>query len=150
MERILGEPPQPPPERRQSCSWCHVSNVVRWGRKNYCGSCGHRADLPRSACDCQSCEDLRLAAGAVQVSMQPPAPMPVAADELLEEMCQQRDRVESAALFALQGLLAGPRGHGSPAQVAGKAVAMALALIEALDRQDKDDEYGGDSEGESA
>lgn len=40
---------------RQSCSWCHASNVVWMGRPNYCHQCGHRADQVRSACNCPQC-----------------------------------------------------------------------------------------------
>ena len=36
----------------RSCSWCHAFNptTARW-----CAACGHRADVPRLACDCPPC-----------------------------------------------------------------------------------------------
>jgi hypothetical protein len=37
---------------RQSCSWCHELNPLT---ARTCPSCGHRADLPRLACDCRRC-----------------------------------------------------------------------------------------------
>ena len=35
-----------------SCSWCHTSNPAG---KKFCRACGHRAALPRLACDCPQC-----------------------------------------------------------------------------------------------
>lgn len=40
------------------CSWCDMANKVGDGddvRPTACGRCGHRADLPRSGCDCGRC-----------------------------------------------------------------------------------------------
>jgi hypothetical protein len=37
---------------QQSCSWCHALNAVT---DHACAACGHRADLPRMACDCRRC-----------------------------------------------------------------------------------------------
>jgi hypothetical protein len=37
---------------RQSCSWCHELNDIT---DRACARCGHRADLPRLACDCRRC-----------------------------------------------------------------------------------------------
>lgn len=34
------------------CSWCHAINSTF---ETFCLFCGHRADLPRSACDCPKC-----------------------------------------------------------------------------------------------
>lgn len=42
----------------QTCSWCHEPNDVEThtnGRKTFCWSCGHRADVPRVQCDCRVC-----------------------------------------------------------------------------------------------
>lgn len=39
----------------RSCSWCHHSNPVNTGPSPTCSNCEHRADLPRSACDCAKC-----------------------------------------------------------------------------------------------
>ena len=39
-----------------SCSWCHEPNDASLvGRKVYCWSCAHRADVPRVQCDCRKC-----------------------------------------------------------------------------------------------
>lgn len=38
----------------QTCSWCHATNPVG-GTPAYCRSCGHRADVCRSDCDCPAC-----------------------------------------------------------------------------------------------
>lgn len=38
-----------------TCSWCHTSNDLVPGVKNICRHCHHRADLPRSDCDCFEC-----------------------------------------------------------------------------------------------
>ena len=39
-----------------TCSWCHEANDADLsGRKLYCWSCGHRADVPRVTCDCRKC-----------------------------------------------------------------------------------------------
>lgn len=38
----------------QSCSWCHEPNDLNVSTT--CGTCGHRADLPRMACDCNHCQ----------------------------------------------------------------------------------------------
>jgi hypothetical protein len=39
-----------------SCSWCHEFNDVSLeGRKLFCWSCAHRADVPRKECDCRRC-----------------------------------------------------------------------------------------------
>lgn len=36
------------------CSWCHeVNDVVHF---KWCATCGHRADRPRSECNCYQCE----------------------------------------------------------------------------------------------
>jgi len=35
-----------------SCSWCHAMNDIR---VRDCSGCGHRATVPRSACDCAAC-----------------------------------------------------------------------------------------------
>ncbi|QEL18325.1 hypothetical protein [Limnoglobus roseus] len=35
---------------RTSCSWCH-----ELAESPHCPACGHRADLPRTACDCVVC-----------------------------------------------------------------------------------------------
>lgn len=40
----------------RSCSWCHTMNQTNAGPgAPTCSECGHRADLPRSACDCARC-----------------------------------------------------------------------------------------------
>ncbi len=36
-----------------SCSWCHHVNDLLHGVQ--CENCGHRADRPRSECDCEAC-----------------------------------------------------------------------------------------------
>lgn len=36
----------------QSCSWCHTMNDAA---AEYCQTCGHRADRPRTQCDCSQC-----------------------------------------------------------------------------------------------
>ena len=39
-----------------SCNWCHTLNEIKglpWG--DFCSNCGHRADLPRTECDCDEC-----------------------------------------------------------------------------------------------
>lgn len=41
-------------KRMISCSWCHELNPV--GQKK-CDNCDHRADLPRSLCDCRRCRN---------------------------------------------------------------------------------------------
>jgi hypothetical protein len=42
----------------RTCSWCHKANRI--GRPpTYCAGCGHRADLPRAACDCAECRRRR-------------------------------------------------------------------------------------------
>lgn len=41
-----------------NCSWCHEANELD-GRKVYCWSCGHRADVPRVECDCRKCRNER-------------------------------------------------------------------------------------------
>lgn len=44
------------PKMVQSCSWCREGNEVRAdGRKVFCWSCGHRADVARIDCDCPKC-----------------------------------------------------------------------------------------------
>jgi hypothetical protein len=47
---------------RQSCSWCHALNVVGSVVRGVpvvsptaCRQCGHRADVPMSRCDCETC-----------------------------------------------------------------------------------------------
>lgn len=43
----------------RSCSWCHAENEVTPGLvlpPVFCNECGHRADLPRVACDCEKCQ----------------------------------------------------------------------------------------------
>lgn len=56
--------PQPEPvcgtAHRQSCSWCGELNRVYANAPTYCG-CGHRGDLPVSACDCETCRYARFA-----------------------------------------------------------------------------------------
>lgn len=44
---------------RRSCSWCHHMNVAGTGPV-YCSGCGHRGDVPRSACDCPACRACRV------------------------------------------------------------------------------------------
>lgn len=50
-------PVEPPHTFRliASCSWCHAMNERTTGEVVYCCECGHRADLPRSECDCPRC-----------------------------------------------------------------------------------------------
>lgn len=127
MNRIVGEPPQPPPERKQTCSWCGVFNVVAWGRNNWCGSCGHRADVPRSACDCAKCLALRAAASADRAIHHTVRPV----DALLEEMAE-RSLLESAALLAMQALVSRHDIDLLPQKIAGQAVAIARALVDEL------------------
>jgi hypothetical protein len=43
----------------RSCSWCHTGNAILCGVKNLCRSCGHRADRPRTDCDCPRCAPVR-------------------------------------------------------------------------------------------
>jgi hypothetical protein len=39
-----------------SCSWCHeMTPLATGGRPTLCEACLHRADLPRSQCDCDRC-----------------------------------------------------------------------------------------------
>ena len=42
-------------KKQISCSWCHESSDAQAGRKLFCWSCGHRADVPRMECDCRKC-----------------------------------------------------------------------------------------------
>lgn len=35
-----------------TCSWCHASHELRPDVRPICEHCGHRADLPRTHCDC--------------------------------------------------------------------------------------------------
>jgi hypothetical protein len=38
------------------CSWCHEMNSQNGlNLTPYCVFCGHRADAPRSQCDCPKC-----------------------------------------------------------------------------------------------
>jgi hypothetical protein len=49
----------PPGETGVSCSWCHTLNQVTEGGQpvvKFCKSCLHRADVPRSQCDCLVCQ----------------------------------------------------------------------------------------------
>jgi hypothetical protein len=46
----------------KSCSWCHAVNVVGSIVRGVpipspkaCGTCKHRADVPRAECDCEQC-----------------------------------------------------------------------------------------------
>lgn len=51
------------------CLWCFKDNSlnVRWksssaaGGAVYCIRCGHRADVPKDACDCPFCKALQSA-----------------------------------------------------------------------------------------
>lgn len=43
-----------------ACGWCQAKNVLPDADTSShpritCHACGHRADLPRSACDCPNC-----------------------------------------------------------------------------------------------
>jgi hypothetical protein len=38
-----------------TCSWCHAWNEISLDGDPWCAHCGHRADLPRAACDCPKC-----------------------------------------------------------------------------------------------
>jgi hypothetical protein len=39
-----------------TCSWCHEPNRIGQDpASTYCSCCGHRADVPRLACDCPLC-----------------------------------------------------------------------------------------------
>ena len=42
------------------CSWCQEQNEQVTGRKTWCFSCGHRADIPRTLCDCRKCRHVEL------------------------------------------------------------------------------------------
>jgi predicted amidophosphoribosyltransferase len=37
-----------------ACSWCHTAVLVT-ALRNYCPTCGHRADVARVDCDCPKC-----------------------------------------------------------------------------------------------
>lgn len=39
----------------RTCSWCESANAMPPDGEAYCGSCFHRADLPRMLCDCARC-----------------------------------------------------------------------------------------------
>ncbi len=39
-----------------SCSWCHETVDIA---ARYCPCCGHRADLPRTQCNCSRCRSIR-------------------------------------------------------------------------------------------
>jgi hypothetical protein len=40
---------------RQTCSWCHTLHGPGSRGWPSCPECGHRADIPRMACDCRRC-----------------------------------------------------------------------------------------------
>jgi len=49
-----------------SCSWCHAMNVVEGpGAVVFCGTCGHMAEPPMSACRCPRCTKGRRLVRAV-------------------------------------------------------------------------------------
>lgn len=39
----------------RACSWCHSGNEIHGLTAPLCSRCGHRADVPMSACDCERC-----------------------------------------------------------------------------------------------
>jgi len=41
-----------------TCGWCHAPNRLTWAA-TYCRDCGHRADVSRSECTCNSCAPLQ-------------------------------------------------------------------------------------------
>ena len=38
-----------------TCPWCHATVDAGPCRPAFCPDCGHRADVPRSCCDCARC-----------------------------------------------------------------------------------------------
>jgi hypothetical protein len=46
-----------------TCSWCEDRTPAPLGTDVTCPRCGHRADLPRLACDCGACASRRDAVG---------------------------------------------------------------------------------------
>ena len=39
----------------RACSWCHTGNEIHGVDKPRCSTCGHRADVAMSQCDCPKC-----------------------------------------------------------------------------------------------
>lgn len=43
------------PRYEDACPWCGTYMELNPVEATYCRACFHRADLPRSCCDCASC-----------------------------------------------------------------------------------------------
>lgn len=56
--------------RSCTCSWCSTVNSLDHPGRLACTSCGHRADLPMSQCDCARCRRHEPPTDAIGVLVQ--------------------------------------------------------------------------------